>query len=57
MNLGSKKIDPKLVEQVVDKMKDKPIKKVDTLKPHEKRFLEDCIREKKQQENNQIIVP
>ena len=30
-------------------MKEKSIKKVDTLKPHEKRFLEDELRRKKQE--------
>lgn len=47
-NMESKAIDEAVVEKIVEKMKDRPGKRPDKLKPHEKRFLEDHYRGKRE---------
>ena len=60
-DMQSKVIDEKIVEKIVERMKDRPTKKGDTLKPHERRFLEDQLRIKRlqeqQEENNVSLAP
>jgi hypothetical protein len=48
--MESRKIDQTVVEKVVEKLGERHIKKTENLKPHEKRFLEDYYREKRNQE-------
>lgn len=45
--MESKKIDNKIVEKIVEKLSDRHVKKTENLKPHERRFLEDHYRQKR----------
>lgn len=53
-DMESKVIEENVIEKFVEKTKDRPIRKAGTLKPHEKRFLEDYFKEKRLKEQEEL---
>lgn len=49
-NIKSKEIEETVIEKIVEKLSEQPIKKQQILKRHEKEFLEDYFRSKRLQE-------